>query len=278
MTRKSFFTAFLPLLIGTLGSLPARGTSGNPKFLVVIDPGHGGSDRGAVHQSGSVTLTEKHFTLLLARDLARELIIRGHNVILTRNDDRDVLLSDRTALANRVKADIFISLHLNSSEEQIRSGGMETFILNHASDATSRRLAEFENSVLKESQANSDSSNVSLIMKDLMLDANLTPSRDLACSVQSRISVNARDRGVKQALFYVLLGADMPSILIESGFMNSKEDRDRILFTRPRMVLAAQIARAVDDYRLKRKLAPCNVLSEKQFQRKAELPRPRNQI
>jgi len=260
------------------GGIPGFAGSASKRFLVVIDPGHGGSDTGAVYQSGETTLTEKHFTLLLARDLARELIIRGNDVVLTRNDDREVLLSDRTALANKLKADIFISLHLNSSEDKIRSGGVETFILNHATDATSKRLAEFENTVLKESQANSGSSNVSLIMKDLILDGNLSPSRDLACSVQSRLRLSARDRGVKQALFYVLLGADMPSILIESGFMNSKVDRDRILFVKPRLALASQIARAVDDFKGHKRIADCQVLSEKQFQRKAELPRPRSRI
>ncbi len=254
--------------------------SESKKFLVVIDPGHGGADTGAVFKNGKTTLTEKHFTLLLARDLARELIIRGSNVILTRNDDREVLLSDRTALANKVKADAFISIHLNSSEDPIKTGGVETFILNHATDETSKRLADLENAVLKDSQANhnSGSSNVSLIMKDLILDANLKPSKDLACSVQSKMKTRVHDRGVKQALFYVLLGTDMPSILIESGFMNSKTDRDRILFTKPRMTLAAEIASAVDDYRAKKKTTHCQVLSEKQFQRKAEVPRPKNRI
>ena len=278
VARRSFFTSVVILSCLALGVLPSRAAPASKRFVIVIDPGHGGSDTGAVFHSGETQLTEKHFTLLLARDLARELIIRGNDVVLTRNDDREVLLSDRTALANKLKADIFISLHLNSSEEQIRSGGVETFILNHATDATSKRLAEFENTVLKESKAHSESSNVSLIMKDLMLDANLTPSKNLACSVQSRVKLNARDRGVKQALFYVLLGADMPSILIESGFMNSKVDRDRVLFVKPRMALATQIARAVDDYKLNRKTADCQVLSEKLFQRKAEIPRPKNRI
>jgi N-acetylmuramoyl-L-alanine amidase len=279
VVRNLIFTAFL--LFFSLISAPfsdARDPS--KKFLVVIDPGHGGSDTGAVYDGGKIRLTEKHFTLLLARDLARELIIRGHNVILTRNDDRDLLLSDRTALANKVKADIFISIHLNSSEEAIKTGGMETFILNHATDETSRRLADLENAVLKDSQANSDtgSSNVSLIMKDLILDANLEPSKDLACSVQSRIRGKINDRGVKQALFYVLLGADMPSILIESGFMNSKQDRDRILYTHSRLAMAADIAGAVDDFKQNKARVPCMVQSEKHFQRKAELPRPKNRI
>ena len=250
------------------------------KFLVVIDPGHGGSDVGAnyseVDKGKKITFTEKDMTLSLARDLARELIIKGNNVILTRNDDRLIPLSERTALANRLKADAFISIHLNSSEKkQAMSGGIETFILNHATDETSKRLADLENSVLKESQAkeNGGSGDVSLIMKDLILDTTLEPSRELACAVQHRLKGGVkessfRDRGVKQALFYVLLGADMPSILIEAGFMNSKADRNRVLDTKARLKMAAHIANAVDDYRQKRTPTQCRVQHEGQYQRK----------
>ncbi len=274
--QTAFFTVMISLLMSVEGLASER------KFTVVIDPGHGGPDTGAVHkQVGDVTLTEKHFTLLLARDLSRELVIRGHKVALTRTDDREVLLSDRTALANKLRADVFISIHMNSSNDTVRSGGVETFILNHATDDTSKRLADLENAVLKGSQANaaSGSNHVSLIMKDLILDSNLAPSKELACSVQARIKHAATDRGVKQALFYVLLGTDMPSILIESGFMNLKEDRDRILFRQSRMTLAAEIAAAVDDYRLKRTPKKCRIRSEKQFIRKEEpTPRPKDRI
>lgn len=254
------------------------------KFLVVIDPGHGGSDSGAIFteldKGKKITFTEKDMTLSLARDLARELIIKGNNVILTRNDDRLIPLSDRTALANRLKADAFISIHLNSSEKkQDASAGIETFILNHATDDTSKRLADLENAVLKESQAkeNAGSADVSLIMKDLILDTTLEPSRELACAVQHRLKsgikgATFRDRGVKQALFYVLLGADMPSILIEAGFMNSKADRNRVLDTQTRLKMAANIATAVDDYRQKRTPTQCRVQHEKQFQRKGYVP------
>ena len=273
MTAKVNLThslAFLALLIG--GDAQAK------KFLVVIDPGHGGPDTGAVFKEKGKSLFEKNLTLLIARDLARELIIRGQDVILTRNDDREVLLSDRTAIANKLKADVFISIHLNSSHEKIKSGGVETFILNHATDEGSKRLADLENSVLKDSQANSASSNVSLIMKDLILDGSLKPSKELACSVQSHIKTGARDRGVKQALFYVLLGADMPSILIETGFMNSKDDRDRILTIKSRIGLATQIASAIDDYRHQKTPKRCQVLSEKLFKRPDEPKRARNRI
>lgn len=270
-----------PLILFAVGVLSHTPSAEAKKFLVVIDPGHGGSDTGALFKDPEtkLSLAEKTLTLLLAKDLSRELIIRGHEVMLTRSDDREVLLSDRTALANKVKADVFISVHLNSSSEKIRSGGVETFILNHATDETSRRLADLENAVLKDSKANKNgSSNVSLIMKDLILDGNLTPSKELACSVQSRIKTAARDRGVKQALFYVLLGTDMPSILIETGFMNSKSDRERILTTKKRLALAAQIAVAVDDYRHKKTPKHCQVLSEKQFKRNDEPKRPRRNI
>jgi N-acetylmuramoyl-L-alanine amidase len=279
---RNILKALCILTFAAILTLPGLSLASERKFTIVIDPGHGGPDTGAIHkQKGDVTLTEKHFTLLLAKDLARELVIRGHRVNLTRTDDREVLLSDRTALANRLRADIFISLHMNSSSDAVRSGGVETFILNHATDTTSKRLADLENAVLKGSQVNaaSGSSQVSLIMKDLILDANLAPSKELACSVQARIKHAATDRGVKQALFYVLLGTDMPSILIESGFMNLKEDRDRILFSKQRLTLAAEIAAAVDDYRLKRSPKRCQIRSEKQFIRKEEpTPRPKDRI
>ena len=109
----------------------------NAKLLVVIDPGHGGSDTGAVFDDRknikhlfkvpgkSTAISEKDLTLMLSRDLARELLIKGNSVILTRNEDKDIQLPDRTALANRLKANIFISIHMNSSAEKTqRSGGI----------------------------------------------------------------------------------------------------------------------------------------------------------
>ena len=243
---------------------------------MVIDPGHGGSDTGAVFDDRknikhlfkvpgkSTAISEKDLTLMLSRDLARELLIKGNSVILTRNEDKDIQLPDRTALANRLKANIFISIHMNSSAEKTqRSGGIETYILNHATDDSSKRLADLENKVLKESEAieKTNSHNVSLIMKDMILDANLEPSRQLACAVQSHLTKNTINRGVKQALFYVLLGADMPSILIEVGFINSKEDRNRVINTSSRLKLAAQIASDIDDFRLKKIPQHCRVIN-----------------
>ena len=239
------------------------------KFLVVLDPGHGGNDKGATYKEGNTVYSEKDLTLMLARDLARELIIRDFNVILTRNGDEYVALSDRTAMANKVAADVFISIHLNSSGEKMKSGGIETFILNHATDEASKRLADLENTVLKDSSAreHAPTQDISLIMKDMILDANLEPSRKLACSIHNKIKKDTRDRGVKQALFYVLLGADMPSVLIELGFINAASDRERILNQKIRLKLAAQFTSALENYRSKKNFKPCQIQNENQYKR-----------
>jgi N-acetylmuramoyl-L-alanine amidase len=246
------------------------------EFLVVLDPGHGGIDAGASFKTkDNKVVTEKQVTLDMARDLARELVIRGYQVVLTRNQDHEVPLADRTALANKLNAKAFISLHMNSTVVTVSADknadaqtphGIETYILNHASDASSRRLADLENSVLKDSRTKdaATTSQVSLIMKDMMLDANLAPSKDLACAVQNRVKQNAKDRGVRQALFYVLLGADMPSILVEAGFLNHEADRNRVTQQKSRIKLVNQIANAVDDYRLKKTTTRCAVSSAKE--------------
>ena len=209
-------------------------------FLVVLDPGHGGNDTGATVHSGATTLSEKQVTLELAKQVGAELMRRGVRVALTRNTDRDIPLSERTAIANKLGASVFISLHLNSSEAgpEGPAEGVETYILNNSTDNSSKRLADLENAVLQGSTANSLSpasagaGDVALIVKDLMLDGNLGESQRLACAVQNQIvnvtstpSTRYRNRGVKQALFYVLLGADMPSVLVEAGFLNNPRDR-----------------------------------------------------
>lgn len=239
-------------------------TSTAKPFLVVIDPGHGGADHGASVQVDGVTITEKEVTLTLAKQVATELARRGIRVALTRTEDKEVALPDRTALANKLGASVFISLHLNSSEAgpEGLAEGIETYILNNSSDTSSKRLADLENSVLQGSSANqlvsaNSAGDVALIVKDLMLDANLTESKRLGCAVQGQLvnststsSTRYRNRGVKQALFYVLLGADMPSILVEAGFLNNP--RDRMIVTSPmgQRRMSQSIANALSEFRL----------------------------
>ncbi len=199
---------------------------------------------------------------------------------LTREDDRDITLADRTALANRLQAKAFISLHMNALEASQKlkneTAGVELFVLNHASDAASKRVADLENSVLKDSAVTKDAPNapVALIMKDLVLDSNRGPSQDLACAIHHQLSLSRdlKSRGIKQALFHVLLGADMPTVLIEAGFISHPGDRTRILETRPRMGFAAALARGVDSAIRPRKtssLPPrsCKIQTDEAFKR-----------
>lgn len=232
-----------------------------PHFKVVIDPGHGGSDEGTVYSNSKVRVTEKDTTLALAREVARELRAKKISVILTRNRDQEVPLGDRTALANRIGADLFLSIHLNSTPASQNSNaqskneaeGIETFILNNTTDESSRRLARLENTVLGPTHEDLD---IALILRDLKLDANLAESKRLACTVQKHLMTQVskshhfiKNRGVKQALFHVLLGAEMPSVLIEAGFMSHPQDRSFLISTQGRKAVGRAIAHAIDQFR-----------------------------
>jgi N-acetylmuramoyl-L-alanine amidase len=226
-----------------------------PAFRVVIDPGHGGEDEGAVFYDRGTKVTEKQITLALAREAATQLRARGFMVFLTRDRDRDLALPARTQLANQLGADVFLSVHLNSkpSVHSRDAEGIETYILNNATDASSRRLAKLENSVLGMSATDApEMTDVALILKDLRLDANLAESKRLACMVQQNL-VGAtsphKDRGVKQALFHVLLGADMPSILVEAGFITNSRDRAYVLSRDGQRSMGMAIAGAVESFR-----------------------------
>ena len=232
----------------------------NPRpYRVVIDPGHGGLDEGATFTQGHSRVSEKNITLSLARKVAEHLKSKGIEAILTRNSDREVALPDRTALANRLKADAFLSIHMNSSRKALGNAqGIETFILNHTTDASSRRLARLENSVFSNLPVDTPpQGEVALILKDLSLDANLTESKRLACNVQQNLVAATshslsrfyRNRGVKQALFHVLLGANMPSVLVEAGFLNSPVDRSLLTSPSGQLKVSQAIASAIDQFR-----------------------------
>jgi len=248
------------IFLGPLGS--SHAWAAKPKvrlFKVVIDPGHGGNDHGTAQQVGDGTVTEKDLTLALAKETARILRARGIIAILTRTEDKEVPLGARTALANRLKADAFLSIHMNSTDTPMVVGaeGIETYILNNTSDATSKRLAYLENSVLTpEERAAAESPeqrDVALILRDLRLDANLSESKRLACMVQDRLlSVSrprTKNRGVRQALFHVLLGAEMPSILVETGFLSNPRDRETLQSPKGRHAFGAALARAIESFR-----------------------------
>jgi N-acetylmuramoyl-L-alanine amidase len=237
------------------------------RFRVVLDPGHGGIDKGTSYEQ----LYEKDVTLALAKEVASQLRSRGIEVVITREADREIPLSQRTAKANKLGADVFISLHMNSLPRGAElASGTETYILNNANDGSSKRLAELENTVMAGEPGSNPNSkdaepmDVALILKDLRLDANLPESKRLACMLQSQMvlargratgnteSAPKTDRGVRQALFFVLLGADMPSALVEAGFLSNPKDRAWLMSQSGQKGFGLAIARAINLFRLQK--------------------------
>jgi len=186
---------------------------------IVIDPGHGGKAPGAVGPNGE---KEKDITLAVSKEIARRLSEKGFEVFLTRDTDVYLPLEERTAFANRNKADLFVSVHVNANEKDSLQG-VETYFLNLTTDAASMKVAKRENAMTSASLGS-----LQLIIKDLMLNAKINESSRFASSIQNSIVSSLeksgherKDHGVRQALFYVLLGAQMPSVLVEIGFITN---------------------------------------------------------
>jgi N-acetylmuramoyl-L-alanine amidase len=190
---------------------------------IVIDPGHGGKDPGAIGVGG---IAEKDIVLAVAKRLALKLKREmGVEVVLTRDDDSFVDLKDRTAIANTEKADLFISLHVNASPNA-EARGLETYYLDNTTDEAANRLAARENAVARGSVTD-----VQFILSDMIqnlkLEDSITLANRLHASVVSQVGRRygeVRDLGVKKALFYVLVGARMPSVLVELFFVTNKSE------------------------------------------------------
>ena len=195
---------------------------------IVIDPGHGGRDYGAPGYLKGVH--EKHVVLDIAKKLAEK--IRKDlrcEVVMTRSGDHYLTLEERTAIANTENADLFISIHTNSARDR-RAYGIETYFLNLATDDESIRVAAMENAT-----STKNISDLQTILNDLMHNAKVNESSRLAAHVQEalysqmkRNYSNIKNKGVKQAPFYVLLGAQMPSILIETSFISNSRECKRL--------------------------------------------------
>jgi N-acetylmuramoyl-L-alanine amidase len=190
---------------------------------VVLDPGHGGKDPGAIGVGG---VAEKDIVLNVAKKLARKLKKdMGIDVVLTRNDDIFVPLEDRTAIANAEDADLFISLHMNASPNG-DARGLETYYLDNTNDEGSIRLAARENGTSRKNV-----SDLQFILSDMTqnmkLEDSITLAHRLHGSLVSGMSGKlgeVKDLGVKKALFYVLVGARMPSVLVEMFFITNKTE------------------------------------------------------
>jgi len=197
-------------------------------FVVVIDPGHGGDDRGAVGPTG---LAEKDVTLDIARRLKERIQAKmDAEVILTRNSDATMALDDRTAIANHERADLFVCIHANASRRG-NARGAETYFLSYqATDDDSRAVAALENNTLGLEAGVQKDGNLEMILWDLAQSAFLKESSVLAEIVQDNLNdaLDIANRGIKQAPFKVLMGATMPAVLIEVAFITNPEEEKRL--------------------------------------------------
>ncbi len=215
---------------------------------IVIDPGHGGRDPGAPGYLKGVW--EKDVVLSLAIKLAEILRTRLQcEVILTRNSDVYLTLEERTAIANTKKADLFISLHTNAAKNRSLSG-IETYFLNLATDGKAIAVAARENATSEK-----NISDLETILNDLMKNAKIKESSRLATDVHSSLVSGmskkfsqVNDLGVKQAPFYVLLGATMPSILIETSFISNSEECKRLIDPGYQEALCHSITDGIEKY------------------------------
>jgi len=235
-TRASSRTAALPAptppappQANRAGSYSLARQLGLGARRIVIDPGHGGHDPGTIGRGG---LQEKDLVLDVGRRL--EALIRGElaaEVVMTRDTDVFIPLEERTAIANSKGADLFLSIHANSSRSA-KARGIETYFLNFAKDAGAEELAARENAIsaatLKDLQG---------LVKAITTNSKIDESRDFAATVQEAMVENltphnagALNRGVHTAPFYVLIGANMPSVLAEIAFV-SHPDEERLLKT-----------------------------------------------
>jgi N-acetylmuramoyl-L-alanine amidase len=228
---------------------PGGGRGGGRRTVtrVVLDPGHGGSDRGARGPGG---LEEKDVALDIVQRLAPTLVAQGIEVALTREDDRFVSLEERTARANGFGADLFVSVHCNASEGRARRG-VETYVLDTSRDEIEARVAARENATNQVARGD-----LASILSEIRLADGVRRSRRLAelllrtstTSLEARYG-DAIDGGVHAAGFYVLVGARMPAVLFETGYISNAIDEQRFATAEYRQLFADAIANAVRAYR-----------------------------
>jgi N-acetylmuramoyl-L-alanine amidase len=214
---------------------------------VAIDPGHGGTDPGAIGPSG---VKEKDITLAIARKVAPVLARDGTQVVLTRDDDRFVSLEERTARANAFNADLFVSIHCNAAENHARHG-VETYVLDTARDEMAGRIAARENATSQAAGAE-----IGSILASMRLADQSTRSARLAELLERAALASLRggyadvsEGGVKTAGFYVLVGARRPGVLFETSYISNPMEEERLASEEYEQRLADGIVNAVKAYR-----------------------------
>jgi N-acetylmuramoyl-L-alanine amidase len=229
---------------------------------IVIDAGHGGHDSGTLGAGG---IQEKDVVLDVALRLGKLLHDRlGAEIVYTRDDDTFIPLETRTAIANKAQADLFISVHANSSPDE-SARGVEVYYLNFTSDPDAMRVAARENAVSTESVHE-----LSDLVKKIALKDKIDESKELASDVDASLyaglergNPGLKDRGVKKAPFVVLIGANMPSILAEISFVTNPDDAAQLETEAYRERVAESLFRGVAKYAAGINGAPARTVTER---------------
>ena len=235
-------------------SAPSRAVvpaAGDRVFTVVLDPGHGGEEIGA---AGKTDTTEKDLTLQIAKKLQALLEKEPRTrVLLTRTDDSTVPLDSRTSLANHNHADLFLSIHLNSAQQRDARGAETYFLASQAKDDETRTIAAIENNALGVDRASLGTAPVDLelVLWDLAQTQYIAESSRLAGEIQRELNeaLGVRDRGVKEAPFRVLMGATMPAVLVEVGFLSNPAEEKLLKSDERQDTIAQALRRAVLAFR-----------------------------
>lgn len=209
---------------------------------IVIDPGHGGKDPGAL---GKSALQEKTIVLNISKKLRRILTEKGYTVLMTRDTNRYIPLKERTAFATRHKADLFLSIHANGSKNG-KATGIETYYLSVTStDKTSEEIAARENA-----DSGYSIQELELLLKGIIQESKSEDSKRLARHIQQALvqATGAVDRGVKHARFVVLIGTNVPAILIETGFVSNPTEGRKLTTPAYQHTIATAIVQGIENF------------------------------
>ncbi len=227
---------------------PARPT--RHRYTIVLDPGHGGHDTGAIGGGKR----EKQLVLQIGKRVRKHLQRMGFRVLMTRSSDRFIPLRERTRYANRKHGDVFVSIHANAignKRKRYRSG-IETYFLQTTRSGRARRVAARENSVVLRRK---DRLSQNVILNAVMTGPKIVLSNKLAIDVQRHMLGNVHkkyrdvvDGGVRPAPFWVLVGAEMPAVLVEVGYISNPKERRRLASSAYQERLAKGIAEGIANY------------------------------
>jgi N-acetylmuramoyl-L-alanine amidase len=212
--------------------------------IVVIDAGHGGRDPGATSVSGQIN--EKDLSLALARELRDDLVKRGRvRVAMTRDDDRYLTLEERAAVARRLDASMFVSLHMDSAPNPLARGATIYSLSDVASDAEAARLAASENGG---AETGASRGSVQAMLSDLAMEEQMSASADLAARLVRRSAgrFDLRPNPHRFASFHVLRRAEAPAVLFEAGYISNADDEILLRSPEQRSKIALALAQAIE--------------------------------